>query len=373
MCQGRIAAEQQLIDEPVISINPSRQAQVPLAALLVCLNVVCNVASGEFIQFQETSGARPFDSPYFSIWFNHCITGIAAALILALRLWLQRRSLDQLLHASAYTRVALARDSILLAIVFEAFNICWAESVSKTTVSVFLAISQSACVPIFALSALFLSERVTAVKLIAIVICTAGVVVVSTQPPESDDGSGSPDTTAAVGVFWSLGYLGLYAAYMLLWDVTAGRRAVGDTLDVTLLVLGAMGVATITLLAAPLPLLVVQHGSDILPSGSQWLLVGTMAGLALLSNLTLMLALTTSSPSFVAVGSVLQIPLSAVADYVLHGEAMEPVACLAYLLIAIGFLLFTWQGRMEGLRADHDLDTHNVEAEEAGIDARPSA
>ena len=60
-----------------------------------------------------------------------------------------------------------------------------------------------------------------------------------------------------------------------------------------------------------------------------------------------MLAVTASSPSFVAVGSVLQIPMSAAADYMLHGETLDAASCLGYVLIALGFLVFSLQGRCE--------------------------
>ena len=102
------------------------------AAILVCVNQVGNVGSGELMQFQEDRGAHRFDSPYFSIWFNHSATGVSALLMLALQLKLQQKTLLEMLFASGYSANVLARDSVMLTLLFQLYNMCWAESISRT-------------------------------------------------------------------------------------------------------------------------------------------------------------------------------------------------------------------------------------------------
>ena len=183
----------------------------------------------------------------------------------------------------------------------------------------------------------------TRVKLLAILICTSGVVVVSLHHSEADESSGDASHSSDLGLVWAFGYLGLYATFMLLWGARVGRRFEAGGRDVTLLMLGLIGMSTLVLWWWPM---VAIEGLRLFPSSSrQGLLVGSVALIAIFCNVTLMLATTVSSPSFVAVGSVLQIPMSAASDYVLHGDALDGVSCCGYVLIAVGFLLFTLKSR----------------------------
>ena len=149
-----------------------------------------------------------------------------------------------------------------------------------------MAISQSACVPIFVVSIFFLNENVTLPKLLAISICIAGVVVVSVQPEE--EGSGEHPSTTTSGLFWSFGYLGLCSAYMVLWGETVSWRTVVGKQDLTLLMLTLMGAATLLLLWWPLLILGCGHlEPGLLPVGSQWTLVASNAALAVFNNITM--------------------------------------------------------------------------------------
>ena len=65
--------------DPVTQSAVSRN-RVILAVFLVVINQIGNVGSGELMQYQETHGAQPFDNPYFSIWFNHSVTGLSLPL-----------------------------------------------------------------------------------------------------------------------------------------------------------------------------------------------------------------------------------------------------------------------------------------------------
>ena len=113
------------------------------------------------------------------------------------------------------------------------------------------------------------------------------------------------------------------------------------------LFLGLMGAAN-CLLLWPMLWLGDAAGWEpfVLPAGwVQWRLVLSNGLLAWLSNVTLMLGITLTTPLIVAVGSVLQLPFSAVFDTVLHGIDPATLQLGGYALIMVGF------GLMSKLRA----------------------
>jgi hypothetical protein len=129
------------------------------------------VGSSGLMQFQESHGASPFDSPYFSIWFNHSVTGLCCFAVAVAQSSFEKRSIEQKLASAKFTQRQAMIESAGLATVFQLFNVCWAASMSAgTPVSVFMAISQSSCVPVLVLSYryCFLHEKLTFMKLLAV-------------------------------------------------------------------------------------------------------------------------------------------------------------------------------------------------------------
>ena len=74
------------------------------------------------------------------------------------------------------------------------------------------------------------------------------------------------------------------------------------------------------------------------PTGGNLTLVLGGSVLASSSNITFMLSAALASPLFVAIGSVLQIPLSMLCDWVLHGDFMTPAQLGGTVLIVGGFV-----------------------------------
>jgi drug/metabolite transporter (DMT)-like permease len=286
------------------------------------------------------------------------------------------------------TRRAFA-DALLLVFVYK-FNIFWALAVPHTAISVFMAIFQSGCVVTFALSVLVLGERCTAAKCAAVAVCLGGVFMVS-NATAGDDGDG---TTTVTGLAWTAACALGAAVYSVMWRLTPpgiggggggeeasastdGEGGNTDTKAVALLepgpnstgavgptsggsdgspatehsavwlFLGLMGAAN-CLLLWPMLWLGDAAGWEpfVLPAGwVQWRLVLSNGLLAWLSNVTLMLGITLTTPLIVAVGSVLQLPFSAVFDTVLHGIDPATLQLGGYALIMVGF------GLMSKLRA----------------------
>jgi len=76
-----------------------------------------------------------------------------------------------------------------------------------------------------------------------------------------------------------------------------------------------------------------------LPTGTNLTIVLSGSVLASASNILFMLAAVLASPFFLAVGQVLQIPLSILSDLGLHGEMMTLVQGLGCALIVVGFVV----------------------------------
>jgi drug/metabolite transporter (DMT)-like permease len=221
--------------------------------VLVFLQVTTNVASGELMQQQESS-AGELNSPYFSVWFNHLFTGVACFLIALVIISTDnssrkaagkaRRSLTEVLAEevgltswSQATRVGL-----WLALWYK-YNVFWAGAIPVTSVSIFYALTQSSCVVVFLLSVKMLNEEVTVGKIVSLVLCIAGVLVVSLQMKNTDSKS---TTTTPFGLALTLTCTVGQSIYYVLYKrqmQVCGKAAKGGSASQlgALLVLGLMG------------------------------------------------------------------------------------------------------------------------------------
>jgi drug/metabolite transporter (DMT)-like permease len=172
---------------------------------LVLIGVVVNVASNEVLRQQESSTGE-FNGPIFSIWFNHTFTGLMcmamALTIMAFDNCTRRaagkgtRSFSLALkeEVGLTSWVEAIRVGLWLAVLLE-YNVFYATAVAVTSVSVFVALTQSCCVVVFLISINLLGEKATMGKLGAVVLCVAGVLLVSFVSNRQGDGK---DTTTTI-------------------------------------------------------------------------------------------------------------------------------------------------------------------------------
>jgi drug/metabolite transporter (DMT)-like permease len=272
----------------------------------------------------------------------------------------------------------------------------WYLSLPWTIVSVNTAIYNCSCVGVFILSVIMLKERVSVLKLVALVLCTAGALVLMV-PDLVDHKKDSDDESNVAGYVLVVASTGLYALYEVLYkkfakmeghsDLAAkavdtdeilakenyyydGDDAVGETLsressprgqvsmeiasdgpkqsewmsqlkllEETLLFLGMIGVYTLCL-AWPGILVVHFAGWEEfeLPRGKALEGILITMGLDSVFNILLMLAIFLSTPTFISVGSLLTIPASVLADYVFHRTVLAPLAYGGMGMIIGGFL-----------------------------------
>ena len=130
-----------------------------------------------------------------------------------------------------------------------------------------------------------------------------------------------------------------------MYSVVWGARFPKQTSQLQICIfLGMMGAANTVLLWPPClliggPGLAWEPWELNIPHGSQWSLVMTMAALAVLSNFSYMLGISLTSPTFMAVGSIVQLPLAALADRWLHDRIPTAMQIGGYVAISVGFLV----------------------------------
>jgi len=327
----------------------SRSRQL-VGLVLVLLNQVASVASGELMQLQEKQG---FNGPYFSVYFAHGVTGLCMFVAGAGLVWRHNNRTGQLKPTTIREQLLTGFQtpheafiaSLVLVILWK-YNCFWTAALPETSVTVFTAISQTACVIVMVLSVIFLAERVTCGKLGSVATCLAGVALVclgSTHQPHHGGPHVNDDTTA-MGCMWTVLCTVGVAVYCVEW----GRRLGNANQMQVNLFLGLMGASSVLFLWPPLlliggPGLSYEPGQLLLPQGTAWQLVLANAGVSLVANFTLMLGMSFTSPLFIAIGNILQLPLSALADFVWHDKTPAAEEVAGYVCITIGFLVLVYE------------------------------
>eukprot|EP01062_Namystynia_karyoxenos_P082059 TRINITY_DN9160_c0_g1_i2.p1 TRINITY_DN9160_c0_g1~~TRINITY_DN9160_c0_g1_i2.p1 ORF type:complete len:441 (+),score=126.69 TRINITY_DN9160_c0_g1_i2:111-1325(+) len=301
-------------------------------AVLMVVVVAIEVGISELVKHQSTGDSR-YNAPYLITYINHGTTGVACFAAGSAILRLQGRSLRHALAATGFfSWKAAAATAAWMGVLYK-YNAFWAAAMSVTSVAVFYSISQSYCVIVFLLSVALLGERVTPFKVVSVCFCVGGVLLISLAPDSGDNTS-----TRVMGIVYTLIFTLGQAIFTVLW----GHFLHGADVATVFLFLGLMGMSSIVLCWPPLPLLQWWGVEDLpVPTATQAGLIALVAATAVANNFTLMLALSVTTPLFVSIGKVLQIPMSAAADRILHSETPAPLAMAGMAAVLLGFLIMT--------------------------------
>jgi solute carrier family 35 protein F3/4 len=249
----------------------------------------------------------------------------------------------------------------------------WYLSLSRTYVSVNTAIYNSACVFVFLFSVGLLKEKVSLLKIIAVMSCSTGVVLLCVDGLSNESQSeGKNETLGYVFVILSTILYSLYEVLFKRWgsykmdqpevsiiqedeliiheDYETGQQAGLSHLwkhfkvvEHTILFLGLVGVWTLIL---GCPGIIIVDLIDIepfaLPHGRA--LQGILITMALDSfcNALIILGIMLSSPLFISVGSLLTIPTSVLCDWVIDGTVLPILSYVGMLTIIAGFLMLAF-------------------------------
>lgn len=365
---GEVAAVLGKIPKERSTASKSREV---VGLVLVLLNQMFTVASSELMQFQEEHG---FNGPYFSVYFAHSVTGLfmflaGVALIKQHNagesvLWRSMTGLTsprsasgppQTIRSELLIGFSSLREAVVVSLVLVTlwkYNIFWSAAMTAASVTVFTSISQSACVIVMVLSVIFLKERITAGKLVSLLVCMGGVVLVSLGSSGS-----SSDKTTALGLFFTVLCTVFNAVYCVEW----GRKMGSAGQTQVCLFLGLMGAVNLLVLWPPLllvggPSLSLQVGQVLLPARGEWPLVIANTLMSVAANFTLMIGISFTSPMFVMVGCILQLPMSAVTDMLLHDKMPLFKEIVGYVLITTGFLVLVYEQHRQAQLADGNAE-----------------
>ncbi|WCJ38098.1 EamA-like transporter family [Euphorbia peplus] len=244
-----------------------------------------------------------------------------------------RKGLDQ---KGRWTRTRVARVSLVICPFWFLAQLTFNLSLKYTTVTSNTILSTSSSLFTFLVSLAFLGEKFTWIKLVSVLLCMAGTIIVSLGDSESS--LSAVATSPLLGDFLSLVSAGFYAIYITLIrlklpddDGKSGHVSMAQFL-------GFLGLFNIFIF---LPVALILHLTMLEPfnilTGEQF---GLIVGKGLLDNVlsdylwakAVLLTTTTVATA----GLTIQVPLAAIVD-TLRGHAPHLSGYLGALAVMIGF------------------------------------
>lgn len=309
-----------------------------------------------------SQGSEQTGSSYHKPWFMSYFIGAAYAL--ALPIWavwhfvVNRNKPDHWNPAhfadSDYYKCAI------LSILGTVCRWAWYHSLPITSVSANTAIYNSSAVFVFIFSYFLLKEKITLLKVISVILSTAGVVIVSIFGQGATENGHESTWMGFVWVIistlcWAF-FLALYGKFTRDDPIKGPERSV--------LYLGLMGSCTLVL---QWPITLVLHYTGIetfeLPPPMVQYGIGINVGLDLVLNGANFIGIAFTSPLFMTVGSVLTIPTSVLADKIIQNYVLPVWAFLGMGVIMIGFILLNVDEYLRMKKEKPDVSTINGEGD----------
>ena len=336
--------------------NPRCISGKLLAGLvLLVIQLACQQAINEFLEFQERHTS--LNVPMVTIYMNH-----SWLLFLFPAAWIfacagQRKCvgfLQPLLRFWKGAREKISKTRILLYLLGLSFlylvpNVAWALSIDRVSVTLSLAVQQSACIFVYFLE--FCSGKTTKLgkfwwmPIVAIFACMAGVVLVCVG--QADEGSaGGPKGKGDIRNFL---LLAVFPICIAAYDVSFSHvtQKLCRSIDDVLVFISLIGLVNI-LTCWPVIWVAGAFGfEDAFALPMPFTLEGNLfyggSALATGYNFAFMVGLNFLGPIFISIASILQLPVSAASDLLLHGIGIGPLICIGGVCIAIGFMVLTLQ------------------------------
>jgi len=223
--------------------------------------------------------------------------------------------------------------AFLFAVLSYASGLFWYESIPLTTIGVNTAIYQSSCIFIYIFSIILLKEKITLGKILSVIICVVGVVLVTVFGQNS---TGTQQNTV-VGFIWVLASTLVYSLAETLYGKLIHTQDV--SWHFSFLFLGMMGSITVLFLW---PIVVIVHYTKVevweFPSLFVLGYYVLYAFLDTIFNVGFFIGIHLTSPLFMAVGTLLTIPLSVVVDKLWHNINLPWTSYVGMVLVILGFL-----------------------------------
>eukprot|EP01114_Cavostelium_apophysatum_P014609 TRINITY_DN3827_c0_g1_i1.p1 TRINITY_DN3827_c0_g1~~TRINITY_DN3827_c0_g1_i1.p1 ORF type:complete len:404 (-),score=61.21 TRINITY_DN3827_c0_g1_i1:15-1226(-) len=346
--------------------------KLPIAMVFLLALVTCWIAMAEILQDMQssTSASSHYSKPYFMVFVVH---GSYTIFLVICAVWVLCRVIyrryikpcsDPVFDMAALKRktiVGLCLNPIMISCAY-----VWYLSLPRTTVAANTGIYNSSCVFVYALSCIFLSERITLGKVGSVFICIGGVALMAVSQSQAEHAKNHGDVVGYLLVLLSTALYALFEVLVKKYgdehkheNVSTADHAFG-----TMLFLGLTGLITL-LMYWPIIIILNYAKAETfeMPTAQIWGVLLANGGLDCVFNVLLLITIMLTSPLFVSVGSLMTIPVSIIADKVIHHMTPGPLSFVGAALIVIGFIGMNVAEYFAGKRAEK----RKLAAEEAKI------
>lgn len=239
----------------------------------------------------------------------------------------------------------LGLHSIWFGIIITVSGYTYYASLRMTSVSVNTVIYNTMCVYVFILSVFLLKERVTWYKVLSVILCMGGVVVIGFATAKKKEKGVEIHWYGYVYVLISTITYSMYEVFMKMvslrkvWDTIKGVYSFHSDHFDGIYIVGAIGITNLFL---QWPLLALFHYAGWekfeVPTEEQGRLIAYLIIMEWLLNMFLSIGIALSTPLFMSIGVLLTIPTSMVTDKIIHDYSIPLFAYVGVALIVIGFL-----------------------------------
>lgn len=367
---------------------------VIIGLVSVLVQVVTNQAIGELLQYQEKHTS--FDQPLLTIWLNHAFLSLNLVLAWAITWWREGREarskngggsgggsggggsgdgsscprppspcapIKNMMRRHGWSYRQLALRATWLTLIYMIPNVAWASVVKHVSVTLSVGTQQGSIVFVFLFSVVWMKSRVRTAAVLATLICSGGVVLFcygqDHAPPGANvtnstaNGTNSGRSIVTPSAISAVDFilLGIFPVTIAIFDVALKSYSKGfDRLEDIATLIGTLGLANALVLWVLLPLASVC-GLEVfaLPQGG--LATGLFfasAVLATVFNFAFMGGIALTNPLFMAVGGMLQLPVSTVTDMIIHELHINPASLVGGGCILVGFIVLVWSEETEG-------------------------
>ncbi|KAH8555605.1 hypothetical protein BGW37DRAFT_477879 [Umbelopsis sp. PMI_123] len=247
---------------------------------------------------------------------------------------------DQLvktLRMSSQQAIYLFKISLSLAIMITVPAYLWYITVNLISMASLTAVYNTGCFWAYLFSILLLSERIVTRKVIAVVLCVFGVLIMGLWSGDDTDNRHDP-----LGIPLAVIGAAAYGYYEVFYKQYASPPKA--TVLFANVVTGLIGIASLFILWIPIPILHFT-GYEVfqLPSWTTLGYIFAIAVTGVMYNAGFMCLIALINPVFAAVGIMLTIPAVAIADVFVTGIMVPISTILGSVCILIGFAALSYE------------------------------
>ena len=316
-----------------------------LGIFFLTLYILAGVVFSQVVQLTGTGQEGKYSKPYFESYLYHSIWVVVVPMALAVyhiekRLFLRRNPLAtypgipwrQLIQWGAFSGPAIVMTSFFY-FMMEA----------RLTLSVASAIVQCYFLLIFALSYFLLGEKITLIKVVASIVCVAGLTMTAISGLDGGEASHLICCKYS-GYLFMIGSMIISASYQVAWAYIMNpiKAPFGRALS-----LGFMGIASCgcsTLVVMWIGIIIGNYSGwepfELPPVGRPLDGIVLTASMDFVLNLSNLIAIGFINPTFVTVGGLLLIPLNVLSQFVFYGSLPSALEWVGVAVIIVGSILF---------------------------------